>query len=55
MTETVTVRVAQGGLRGKKQTAKTGVTYYSFQGIPYAEPPVGHLRFKVQLDSFCDD
>jgi hypothetical protein len=49
MPETVTVQVAQGGLRGRKLATKTGATYYSFRGIPYAKPPVGELRFKVWL------
>lgn len=47
MQDTVTVTVAQGELRGKKITAKTGTTYFSFQGIPYCQPPVGPLRFKA--------
>ena len=51
MAETVTVTVAQGELRGKKMTAKTGTTYFSFQGIPYCQPPVGPLRFKVRIAS----
>lgn len=45
--ETVNVQVVQGTLRGKKVDAKYGGTFYSFQGIPYAKPPVGDLRFKV--------
>jgi len=47
MPDTVTVTVAQGELRGKKVTSKTGATYFSFQGIPYCQTPVGPLRFKV--------
>lgn len=49
MAETVSVQVSQGGLRGRKVATETGKTYYSFQGIPYAKPPVGALRFKVWL------
>ena len=49
MTETVTVRVKQGDLKGRKATGRFGVQYYSFQGIPYAKPPVGPLRFKVGI------
>ncbi|PSN48039.1 hypothetical protein C0J52_09101 [Blattella germanica] len=47
MSEIVSVSVVQGKLRGREATTKSGVTYYSFQGIPYAKPPVGALRFKA--------
>lgn len=43
----IIVRVEQGELRGKEALDHYGGTYYSFQGIPYAKPPVGKLRFKV--------
>lgn len=23
--------------------------YYAFKGIPFAQPPIGHLRFKVSI------
>lgn len=54
MSGTVTVDVAQGSLRGKQTTAKSGLKYYSFKGIPYAKPPLGQLRFKVSrgFDAF---
>nr|CAD7417647.1 unnamed protein product [Timema poppensis] len=44
--ETVIVNVAQGALRGRKVNSRPGSPYYSFQGIPYAKPPVGSRRFK---------
>ncbi|XP_047108500.1 esterase E4-like isoform X1 [Schistocerca piceifrons] len=44
--ETVTVKVAQGILKGKVVEAKYGGKYCSFQGIRYAKPPVGTLRFQ---------
>nr|CAD7458802.1 unnamed protein product [Timema tahoe] len=44
--ETVTVNVGQGALRGRKVISRPGTAYYSFQGIPYAKPPVGSRRFK---------
>lgn len=48
MQETVTVIVAQGALRRREETSKCQQTYFSFRGIPYANPPVGALRFKVR-------
>ena len=43
----VIVNITQGQLRGTPQVTHTGLPYYSFLGIPYAQPPVGPLRFKV--------
>jgi len=45
--------VAQGGLKGRTVTTAAGITYYSFQGIPYAKPPVGPLRFQVRRVTFA--
>ncbi|XP_067007340.2 esterase B1 [Anabrus simplex] len=45
-TGVVTVSVVQGALRGRKGKTVSGNPMVSFQGIPYAEPPVGPLRFK---------
>ncbi|GLG98112.1 Acetylcholinesterase [Gryllus bimaculatus] len=44
------VKVEQGQLRGREATSVLGERYYSFQGIPYAKPPVGELRFKDAQD-----
>lgn len=43
----VTVTVEQGKLKGKTDIDSAGNVYYSFQGIPFAKPPVGKLRFRV--------
>ncbi|CAG2062647.1 unnamed protein product, partial [Timema podura] len=43
----VTVELSQGIIQGKVGSTVSGVAFYSFQGIPYAEPPVGELRFKA--------
>ncbi|KAJ2943312.1 hypothetical protein O0L34_g12118 [Tuta absoluta] len=40
------VPVSQGSLRGKECVTPKGKKYYSFEGIPYAKPPVGKLRFR---------
>ncbi|XP_049950219.1 juvenile hormone esterase-like [Schistocerca serialis cubense] len=42
----VTISIPQGALRGRRLKTPSGRTYCSFQGIPYAKPPVGPLRFK---------
>jgi hypothetical protein len=51
MSERLIVSVEQGDLRGRAVITKSGLHYYSFQGIPYAKPPVGNLRFKVSYNS----
>lgn len=43
----VVVNIEQGRLKGRTRTDYAGKTFYSFQGIPYAKPPLGELRFKV--------
>ncbi|KAK5647710.1 hypothetical protein RI129_002602 [Pyrocoelia pectoralis] len=47
MEEHPIVKIKQGTLRGKVNSDYQGNRYYSFQGIPYAEPPIGDLRFKA--------
>ncbi|KAL1506685.1 hypothetical protein ABEB36_006005 [Hypothenemus hampei] len=44
--ETVTLQISDGDIVGQVgTTVRQNITYYSFRGIPYAEPPVGDLRF----------
>lgn len=45
--DNVYLRIEQGLLRGKKMISRNGRQFYGFLKIPYAEPPLGQLRFKV--------
>ncbi|KAF2902810.1 hypothetical protein ILUMI_03375 [Ignelater luminosus] len=46
---TLDVKIEQGILRGKYQESYKGRQFSAFTGIPYAEPPVGDLRFKAAV------
>jgi len=39
--------VKQGVVVGQQKKLASGLEYNSFLGVPYAEPPVGELRFRV--------
>lgn len=41
------VTLPLGDLKGVKLKTINNKEYFSFKGIPYAEPPIGKLRFKV--------
>lgn len=43
------VQTQLGALKGRIAEDYNGKSYYSFQGIPYAKPPLGELRFKVSF------
>ncbi|KAF2902649.1 hypothetical protein ILUMI_03534 [Ignelater luminosus] len=45
------VRLEQGVLRGKYRQTWNEKTFNSFTSIPYAQPPVGKLRFKPPVPS----
>lgn len=42
----VILHTKQGSLKGNVFQSRNGRPFYSFYSIPYAEPPVGELRFK---------
>lgn len=42
------IEYEQGKVVGSFDTDRMGKQYLSFQGIPYARPPVANLRFKVR-------
>ncbi|XP_072397947.1 esterase FE4-like [Diabrotica undecimpunctata] len=43
------VKIVEGQLSGLIQKNLDGEEFYSFLGVPYAEPPIGELRFKNAL------
>ena len=43
----VILETNQGILKGETLSSRDGRPYYAFYSIPYAEPPVGDLRFQV--------
>ena len=46
--------IHEGKLKGKVCKDYEEKDYYSFQGIPYATPPLGKLRFMVSFRRiFC--
>lgn len=42
------VETSLGGIRGNYKISRHGRKYEAYEGIPYAQPPVGKLRFKVR-------
>lgn len=47
-----TVETHSGGVRGmQKSTFFRNISYHAFLGVPYAEKPIGDLRFKVRIYS----
>ncbi|XP_047106426.1 esterase SG1-like [Schistocerca piceifrons] len=53
----VTVDTPLGPIRGRQLNTTTGNPVYTFKGIPYAEPPVGSLRFQppVPVSSWTEE
>lgn len=43
------VKVNEGELAGTIKVNINGGQFHSFQGVPYAKPPIGNLRFKVHM------
>lgn len=43
------VETAEGLVSGEEFIGKSQKTWYRYRGIPFAEPPVGDLRFEVSI------
>ena len=44
-----TVKTNSGKVRGGVSISRLQREFYSWKGIPYAEPPVGQLRYAVRV------
>ena len=44
-------QLASGKITGKEEVARNGDLYVSFYGVPYAQPPVGKLRFEAPVSA----
>ena len=44
------INLGLGKLKGKEDVARDGTRYYSFTGVPYAQPPVGDLRYAEEVE-----
>uniref|UniRef100_A0A182QNR7 Carboxylic ester hydrolase n=1 Tax=Anopheles farauti TaxID=69004 RepID=A0A182QNR7_9DIPT len=51
------LELAPGKIVGRRKLLPNGAEYFSYQGIPYAQPPVGELRFKapVPVEKFTEE
>ncbi|XP_055603862.1 uncharacterized protein LOC129752094 [Uranotaenia lowii] len=48
-----TVQIKPGKIIGSKGTLPNGASWYCYKGIPYAEPPIGKLRFRPPVPLEC--
>ena len=46
---TIDAETSLGTARGLQRVSRDGKPYYEFRGIPYAQQPIGNLRFEVSL------
>ncbi|XP_066150132.1 para-nitrobenzyl esterase-like [Euwallacea fornicatus] len=46
MNQTLQVKITNGMIQGTENRGALGGTYFSYQGIPFAQPPINNLRFR---------
>lgn len=44
----VLAQTSHGPIQGVRVASQFGYQFIGFQGVPYAKPPIGDLRFKVR-------
>lgn len=49
LSQSTIIEINDGALLGKSFTSLNGRSYQGFRRIPYAQPPIGPLRFQVRL------
>lgn len=50
MQKRVELDILQGRIVGNEDVLPNSKPYFSFKGIPYAQPPVGELRFAATIN-----
>ncbi len=46
LTDAVTIKTNHGEITGEERLSRTGDKFTAFLGVPYAQPPVGELRWR---------
>lgn len=49
------VKIPLGAVQGYWAKSVDGRQYAAFEGIPYAEKPIGNLRFEVCTNILCNN
>lgn len=44
------VNTTLGAIKGHYRTSPANLRYEAYEGIPFAEPPVGDKRFRVRMN-----